>query len=147
LPACRQIVQQMDGKISVQSEAGRGATFTVLLPAAPAAEADGTFVNFEGRAQRFEHAWEPRGEARPHWALCAEMGMALSQKTAWTSAREVLAALGSGLPLGDFRWDLPPAPRARALSPPPAGTVDGRLPGYRESAAAVPEHIRAKVTG
>jgi NADH-quinone oxidoreductase subunit G len=120
---------------------------TVLLPAAPAAEADGTFVNFEGRAQRFEHAWEPRGEARPHWALCAEMGMALSQKTAWTSAREVLAALGSGLPLGDFRWDLPPAPRARALSPPPAGTVDGRLPGYRESAAAVPEHIRAKVTG
>jgi NADH-quinone oxidoreductase subunit G len=119
---------------------------TALLPAAPAAEADGTFVNFEGRAQRFERAWEPRGDARPHWALCAEIGVALGQRTAWASAREVFLALGSGLPLGDFRWDLPPAPRARALSPPPAGTVDGRLPGYRESEAAVPEAIRAKVS-
>ena len=37
---------------------------TVLLPASPHAEYDGTFVNFEGRAQRFEAAWHPRGEAR-----------------------------------------------------------------------------------
>jgi NADH-quinone oxidoreductase subunit G len=120
---------------------------TVLLPAAATAEADGTFVNFQGRAQRFEHAWLPRGEARPHWALCAELGAALDRKGAWASAREVFQALGAGLPLGEFRWDLPPAPRSRGLSPPPAGTVDGRLPGYRESETAVPEEIRAKVTG
>ncbi|HEY7726320.1 MAG TPA: 2Fe-2S iron-sulfur cluster-binding protein [Anaeromyxobacteraceae bacterium] len=113
-----------------QGEVARAAT--VLLPAAPAAECDGTFVSFEGRAQRFERAWGPRGEARPHWALAAELGRALGQPTAWTSAREVFQSLGSGLALGDFRWDLPPAPRARALEPPPAGTVDGRLPGYRE---------------
>jgi len=33
LPACRQIIQQMEGKLWVQSEAGQGATFTILLPA------------------------------------------------------------------------------------------------------------------
>jgi len=105
---------------------------TVLLPAAPLPEADGTFVNFEGRAQRFEKAYWPRGASQPHWALCAELGRALGLPAPWTSAREVFAALGAGLPLGDFEWDLPRAPRARALSPTPAGTVDGRLPGYRE---------------
>jgi NADH-quinone oxidoreductase subunit G len=119
----------------------------VLLPAAPAAEADGTFVSFQGRAQRFERAWAPRGEARPHWALCAEMGVALGLDTAWSGAREVFRSLGAGLALPGFSWDLPPAPRARALSPPPAGTVDGRLPGYRESPDRVPEAIRSKVTG
>jgi GAF domain-containing protein/anti-sigma regulatory factor (Ser/Thr protein kinase) len=34
LSACLQVVQQMDGKISVQSEMGVGTTFTLLLPAA-----------------------------------------------------------------------------------------------------------------
>jgi GAF domain-containing protein/CheY-like chemotaxis protein len=33
LPACLQIVQQMEGKISAQSESGAGTTFTILLPA------------------------------------------------------------------------------------------------------------------
>jgi NADH-quinone oxidoreductase subunit G len=120
---------------------------TVLLPAAPVPEYDGTFVNFAGRAQRFERAYPPRGEARPGWALCAELGQALGQATAWTSAREVFQSLGKGLALADFSWDLPPAPKARALSPAPAGTVDGRLPGYRESADKVAADIRAKVTG
>jgi NADH-quinone oxidoreductase subunit G len=130
---------------SNQDEVARAAT--VLLPAAPAAEADGTFVSFQGRAQRFERAWAPRGEARPHWALCAEMGVALGLDTTWSGAREVFRSLGAGLALPGFSWDLPPAPRARALSPPPAGTVDGRLPGYRESPDRVPEAIRSKVTG
>ena len=33
LPACRHIIQQMEGKLLVQSEAGKGAAFTILLPA------------------------------------------------------------------------------------------------------------------
>ena len=38
---------------------------------------------------------------------------------------------GSGL--WDFKWDsLPSLATRRALQPVPAGTVDGRLPGYRE---------------
>jgi len=120
---------------------------TVVLPAAPVSECDGTFVNFEGRAQRFERAYGPRGEAASHGALCAELARALGLPALPADARGLFAALGAKLPLGDFAWELPPAPRARALSPAPAGTVDGRLPGYRESTDAVPREILAKVTG
>jgi len=66
---------------------------TVLLPASPIAEYDGTFVNFEGRAQRFEAAWYPRGESRPHFELAAGLGRALGLELAWRSAREVWMAL------------------------------------------------------
>ncbi len=107
----------------------------VLLPAAPHSEMDGTFVNFEGRAQRFELAYWPRGDARPHWDLCQEIGRALGLARRWANAREVFADLGGrlGSALGDFRWDgLPSLPRRRGLLPIAAGTVDGRLPGYRE---------------
>jgi len=120
---------------------------TVVLPAAPVSECDGTFVNFEGRAQRFERAYGPRGEAVSHGALCAELARALGLPALPADARGLFAALGAKLPLGEFAWELPPAPGARALTPAPAGTVDGRLPGYRESTDAVPREILAKVTG
>ena len=124
---------------------------TILLPAAPVAEADGTFVNFEGRAQRFERAYPPRGAARTHGALCADLAEALGQRPAGRTAREIFAARGAKLPLGEFRWELPPAPRAFALAPPPAGTVDGRVPGTREQPPAEPPPavaaVLAKVTG
>jgi NADH-quinone oxidoreductase subunit G len=107
----------------------------VLLPASTHAESDGTFVNFEGRAQRFELAYFPRGESRPHWKLSGEIGRALGLGYAYASARDAFQALGPRLgdALGDFRWDaLPSLPRRRGLVPLAAGTVDGRLPGYRE---------------
>ncbi len=108
---------------------------TVLLPASPHSEMDGTFVNFEGRAQRFELAYWPRGDSRPHWALAAELGRLLGLDFRWQDAREVFAQLGPRLggALGDFEWDgLPSVPRRKGLLPIAAGTVDGRLPGYRE---------------
>jgi NADH-quinone oxidoreductase subunit G len=108
---------------------------TVLLPAAPHAEMDGTFVNFEGRAQRFELAYFPRGEARPHWALAAELGVALGLGTRFASAREVFAELGAclGGALGAFAWDaLPSAGKRFGIVPLAAGTVDGRLAGNRD---------------
>jgi NADH-quinone oxidoreductase subunit G len=108
---------------------------TVLLPAATHAESDGTFVNFEGRAQRFELAFWPRGEARPHWQLAGDLARALGLATRFTSARDVFAQLAPRLgdALGDFRWDsLPAVAKRRGLVPLAAGTVDGRLPGYRE---------------
>jgi len=108
---------------------------TVLLPAAPHAEADGTFVNFEGRAQRFEMAYFPRGDARPHWALAAELGAALGLTHRFAGARDVFVALGGRLggALGDFAWDaLPSAGKRFGIVPLAAGTVDGRLAGNRD---------------
>ena len=108
---------------------------TVLLPAAPHSEMDGTFVNFEGKAQRFEMAYFPRGEARPHWALAAELGAALGLGYRFASAREVFAELGARLggALGAFAWDsLPSAGKRFGIQPLAAGTVDGRLAGNRD---------------
>jgi NADH-quinone oxidoreductase subunit G len=108
---------------------------TVLLPAATHAEADGTFVNFEGRAQRFELAFWPRGAAQPHWQLAAELARTLGAAPRFTTARDAFAELSPRLggALGDYRWDsLPTVTKRRGLVPPGAGTVDGRLPGYRE---------------
>ncbi len=112
---------------------------TVLLPAATVAEADGTYVNFEGRGQRFEAAWFPRGEARPHADLAAALGRGLGLKTPWRSNREAWLALSPKLAgaLGpDFSWDsLPSAGRRRGFVPLAAGTVDGRLAGQKDRMA------------
>jgi NADH-quinone oxidoreductase subunit G len=111
---------------------------TLLLPAAPHSEMDGTFVNFEGRAQRFELAYWPRGASRPHWALAAELGAALGLGYRWQTSRELFEELGKRLSgaLGDFQWDsLPSVGKRSGLTPLQAGTVDGRLPGYRERVA------------
>lgn len=108
---------------------------TLVLPAAPHSEADGTFVNFEGRAQRFEMAYFPRGEARPHWALAAEIGKELGLSHRFASGREVFAALGGAVAgaLGDFKWDsLPSVGKRFGIVPLAAGTVDGRLAGNRD---------------
>jgi NADH-quinone oxidoreductase subunit G len=109
---------------------------TVLLPASTHAEYDGTFVNFEGRAQRFEAAWYPRGEARPHFALCGGVGRALGLDLGWNTGREVWLALSprmTGVAIWDFKWDsLPSVGRRKGLLPLAAGTVDGRLAGQKE---------------
>jgi NADH-quinone oxidoreductase subunit G len=112
---------------------------TVLLPAAPHSEMDGTFVNFEGKAQRFELAYFPRGEARPHWALATAIGQALGLGLQFASGREVFAALAPklGPALGEFRWDaLPSAGKRFGIVPLAAGTVDGRLAGNRDRVPA-----------
>jgi NADH-quinone oxidoreductase subunit G len=114
---------------------------TILLPAAPHSEMDGTFVNFEGRAQRFELAYFPRGESRPHWSLAQDLGKELGLAQRFANGREVFAALGPklGAALGDFRWDsLPSAGKRFGLVPLAAGTVDGRLAGNRDRLP--PEH-------
>jgi NADH-quinone oxidoreductase subunit G len=108
---------------------------TLLLPAAPHSEMDGTFVNFEGRAQRFEMAYFPRAESRPHWSLATAIGRQLGLGHRFTNGREVFAALGPklGAALGDFKWDsLPSAGKRFGIVPLAAGTVDGRLAGNRD---------------
>jgi NADH-quinone oxidoreductase subunit G len=95
----------------------------VLLPASPHSESDGTFVNFQGRAQRFEMAYFPRGESRPHWALAGEIARALGAERAYATAREAFQALSPRLgdALGDFRWGTRSATSAGTRSPGSAG--------------------------
>jgi NADH-quinone oxidoreductase subunit G len=54
----------------------------VALPAASYAETSGTFVNFEGIAQRFERALPPRGQALPYLEILARLAAALGYKLA-----------------------------------------------------------------
>ena len=67
----------------------------VLLPIAAFAETAGSFVNMEGRLQRFQGAVKPQGEARPAW--------------------KVLRVLGNLLSLGGFDYDTAEAVLADAL--------------------------------
>ncbi len=46
----------------------------VLLPISPFAETSGTFVNTEGRAQSFNGAVKPLGDARPAWKVLRVLG-------------------------------------------------------------------------
>ncbi len=114
---------------------------TLLLPAAPHGEMDGTFVNFDGRPQRFELAYWPRGSSVPHWRLAAEIGKALGLTWRFQSTCDVWKQLGDRLAeaLPGFTWDsLPSTGQRRGLVPIAAGTVDGRVPGYRER---IPEDV------
>ena len=135
--------------VQAVSEGPLASAATVLLPASPHAEADGTFVNFEGRPQRFEAAWFPRGDAQPHVALVAELARAAGLKPAGRTAREVWLALSPTVPGAaqwDFQWDsLPSAGRRKGFQPLPAGTVDGRLAGQKERLA--PDTAEGAVRG
>ncbi|MFQ5994071.1 MAG: NADH-quinone oxidoreductase subunit NuoG [Acidiferrobacterales bacterium] len=51
----------------------------VLLPLAPFTETEGAFVNCEGRAQSFDAAVRPLGEARPGWKILRMLGHLLGQ--------------------------------------------------------------------
>lgn len=44
-----------------------------VFPAATFAEVEGTFVNFEGRIQRFEKAIEPQGDSKPDWWIISKL--------------------------------------------------------------------------
>ncbi len=49
----------------------------VLLPIGPFTETGGTFVNCEGRVQRFSGVVKPRGDARPAWKVLRVLGSLL----------------------------------------------------------------------
>jgi len=73
---------------------GAAKSAAVALPSASWSEADGTFVNFEGRAQRVRRCHLPLHDARPGWRIAADMaeaaGVALP---AFASADDVFATL------------------------------------------------------
>jgi len=106
----------------------------ILLPAAPHSETAGSFTNFEGRVQRFEQAYPPQEDARPHWRLALDLWIELGYVGRYRTARELFLDLGQRVPeMAKVNWDdLGPAARQRpGLFTAPAA-ADARPAGYRE---------------
>ena len=77
---------------------GAAAGAAVAIPSASWSEADGTFVNFEGRAQRVRRCHLPLGEARPGWRIAADLlDAAGAAAPAWGSADDVLRDLAKAV--------------------------------------------------
>jgi len=52
----------------------------VILPAAHLNETEGTVINFEGRVQRVRKILKPKGEAKPDWWICSQIGQKMGVK-------------------------------------------------------------------
>lgn len=67
----------------------------ILLPSGTFAEADGTFVNYEGRAQRFFQVYEPAGGVLESWRWLLNIGTALGEDSfmAWNNHDDIIAAM------------------------------------------------------
>jgi NADH-quinone oxidoreductase subunit G len=73
----------------------------LILPAATFAEASGTVVNNEGRAQRFYRVFVPAGDVRESWRWVQELMIAAGNNTTgdWQQLDDIVAALAEGLPV------------------------------------------------
>ena len=70
---------------------------TLALPAASYAESTGTFVNHEGRAQRFYQVFEPEGAVAPAWRWLTEAAIAAGRNDLrWRHIDEVARACADG---------------------------------------------------
>ena len=84
----------------------------VGLSAGTFAEADGTFINNEGRAQRFFRVFEPTGDVQESWRWIRDLMIAAGrpEAKAWQTLDDITAALASDLPgLAAIRDVAPPA--------------------------------------
>lgn len=77
----------------------------ILLPAATGPESDGTFVNNEGRAQRFYQVYIPQGEVIESWRWLKDLARAQSHQTdvgtgiaAWNSFDDAVSATATAAP-------------------------------------------------
>jgi NADH-quinone oxidoreductase subunit G len=73
----------------------------LILPAATFAEASGTVVNNEGRAQRFYRVFVPAGDVRESWRWVQELMNAAGNTTTggWQQLDEIVSALVEALPV------------------------------------------------
>ena len=69
----------------------------IVLPIANVAEEEGTFVNRDGRAQRYAQAKPAPGMARPAWWVLGELGAAAGAGDAPASVTDARAQLGQAV--------------------------------------------------
>jgi NADH-quinone oxidoreductase subunit G len=96
----------------------------VLLPIAPFTETSGTFVNCEGRVQRFQGVVQPLGDTRPGWKVLRVLGTMLKiSGFAFDSSEQIRdAVLGNA---GDVPGKLSNATRVDIAAPAkPSGGVE-----------------------
>lgn len=94
----------------------------ILIPAGTFAEADGTLVNNEGRAQRFFQVCEPTGGILESWRWLLNLGNALSGNSfmQWNNHDDVVNAMATD-------WEV--FRRLRELSPAAGFRINGqRIP-------------------
>lgn len=72
----------------------------LALPAATFAEADGTLINNEGRAQRFFQTFVPAGEVEESWRWIRDAGIAAGRREfeSWSNLDDVIQAMISQFP-------------------------------------------------
>jgi NADH-quinone oxidoreductase subunit G len=70
----------------------------IVLPAATFAEASGTLVNNEGRAQRFHRVFKPESDVQESWRWIREIGLAADRAEAvpWATFDDIVADLAQG---------------------------------------------------
>jgi NADH-quinone oxidoreductase subunit G len=73
----------------------------VVLPAATFAESDGTFVNNEGRAQRFYKVMAPKGDVCESWRWLRDLALAAGRADveAWATVDDIDRALAAAMPV------------------------------------------------
>ncbi|MBI2820751.1 MAG: (2Fe-2S)-binding protein [Acidobacteria bacterium] len=82
----------------------------LVLPAATYAEKCGSFTNFEGRAQRFEPAVAPLGNALPEAELMARIAAHVGMDTGEFERERLLSELRAEFPFFDQETLNPPEP-------------------------------------
>jgi len=74
----------------------------LVLPSAAYGEVDGTWVNFQGRAQRVRRALTPPGVALEGWRAASELMRLMGRETSYASWEDVLKEVASSVPrMGD----------------------------------------------
>jgi NADH-quinone oxidoreductase subunit G len=73
---------------------------TIVFPAGTFAEADGTLINNEGRAQRYFQVYEPSDDVRESWRWMINIGAVADnrQLSQWTNLDDITKAVSAEVP-------------------------------------------------
>jgi NADH-quinone oxidoreductase subunit G len=82
----------------------------LALPATAYGEFDGTWVNFQERAQRVRRALTPPGVALEGWRLLSELMMRLGASAAYASTTDILGEMSARVPTLRALGGRPPGP-------------------------------------
>ncbi|MGH9337525.1 MAG: molybdopterin-dependent oxidoreductase, partial [Vicinamibacteria bacterium] len=68
-----------------------------VLPTAAYVEKDGTFVNFQGRAQRIGRAFSPLADSREDWSVLLSIARLVNHPLSWRKPQEIFLGLAEAV--------------------------------------------------